>query len=87
MLRPALFAVLVSLAFAAPAQKVYKWVMPDGSIRFSDRPQEAGAVAGGEIEVQVAPPSGGGGGGGAAAPAEGASALWNIQISANYYQQ
>jgi len=44
MLRSA--SILLSLLLAAvPAAgtKVYKWVMPDGSIQYSDRPQQEGA--------------------------------------------
>ncbi len=39
-----LLAAVLPFALAGPANaKIYKWVMPDGSIQYSDRPQEEGA--------------------------------------------
>ena len=36
----------LAICIAQPVEaKVYKWVMPDGSIQYSDRPQEEGARA------------------------------------------
>ena len=63
--------VLTLMVLALPAlaqtqtKTVYKWVMPDGSIEFSDRPQEEGAVLGEAVELQVSEP---GAQAGAAAP-------------------
>ena len=47
---------LCALAFAVGAQTIYKWVMPDGSIRYSDRPQEEGAVKRQEITIETSRP-------------------------------
>ena len=38
-----LLAVLLAVGAVPAAAKIYKWVMPDGSIQYSDRPQEEGA--------------------------------------------
>ena len=47
---------LCALACTAGAQTIYKWVMPDGSIRYSDRPQEDGAVERQEITIVTSRP-------------------------------
>ena len=40
-----LILILLLLAPGAVSAKIYKWVLPDGSIKYSDRPQEKGAKA------------------------------------------
>ena len=51
MIRSLTLGVLLAGALAASAQTVYRWVMPDGSVRYSDQPQQPGAVEGGLVEV------------------------------------
>jgi hypothetical protein len=36
-------AVLLVLVATAPQAQIYKWIMPDGSVKYSDQPQESGA--------------------------------------------
>ena len=36
--------VISLLALTSASAEIYKWVMPDGSIHYSDRPQEQGAT-------------------------------------------
>lgn len=60
MLRVAAFIAVILVAVAPPAAgKVYKWVMPDGSIQYSDRPQEEGAeqVDLPPLQLYTAPPT------------------------------
>ena len=51
MVRVLILLAVVAIALEARAQTVYRWVMPDGTIRYSDQPQESGAVEGGPVEV------------------------------------
>lgn len=53
-----LLILLVGVGFNAQA-KVYKWVMPDGSIQYSDKPQVAGAkeVELPPLQLYTAPPT------------------------------
>ena len=61
-LHPVAFLLAAVLAFAlAPLAnaKIYKWVMPDGSIQYSDRPQEEGAKEAElpPLQLYTAPPT------------------------------
>jgi hypothetical protein len=42
-MRCVIFVLLACVACLPVQAKIYKWVMPDGSIQYSDRPQEEGA--------------------------------------------
>jgi predicted phage gp36 major capsid-like protein len=53
---PCLAAALLGTAMGAAAQQIYKHVLPDGRIIYSDQPQEPGAAKSKAVELP-APPS------------------------------